>query len=212
MGERADEYARDLKSLTEPACRYCRHEVRIHSFMQGCAACKCNASQSEARPVTDEEMFTECLAPGHYLVPWQNPNLPTPTRTRVNAPRKATDMKSPERIQRELREIDRAAELLEARRASLLGEAEKIAALPDEPVRNTVISFNVQHDPHGIVYKYVAFRSNRNGASWHTTSKSRSGPYTWGDMLNLMMSDVSVKTGARTLEFFQYDDSGQWVR
>lgn len=121
-------------------------------------------------------------------------------------------IRSRESIDRQLRDLAAAEAELVARREALEGAREAILALPSEPERGTVIEFNVQHDAGGIVYKYVAFRSNRQGASWHVTSPRFPGPYTWDAMLDLMSRDVAVKSGARTLEFFQYKRKGEWVR
>lgn len=130
-------------------------------------------------------------------------------------PRKDTDvpnLPSAESIARQLRDIEATRAALDAREAKLQGDLAARVSLPPEPERGAVIEFNVQHAENGTIYKYVAFRSNRPGASWHTTSKSRPGPYTWDAMLDLMASDVAVKSGARTLEFFQYKRKGEWVR
>lgn len=132
----------------------------------------------------------------------------------LTAPRKDADttMKSQAELARELRLLTEQEELIAARKAEVLRQSELRAALPEEPPVDSVIKFRIQHVVGGVVYTYVAFRSNRNGASWHTTSKTRSGPYSWDDMLNLMGEDAGVKTGASTLEFYLFDGTGKWVR
>lgn len=150
---------------------------------------------------------------GTSLIPNHPIRSCPPTDTGFITTRKDTDMAhTPAHLARELRRIERDEELLAARKAELQAQMDFRKSLPDEPDVDTVIRFTVQHDNPGIVYTYVAFRSRRQGASWHTTSKSRPGPYTWDDMLTLMMLDVSVKAGARTLEFFEFDGKGKWVR
>lgn len=128
-----------------------------------------------------------------------------PHRHQHSHRRKDTDM-------RDIASINREAESLRERLEYLEAQKEKVLALPKEPKRGTVIKFHLQYDPHGIVYDVVAFRSNRQGASWHTTLTRRPGPHTWEDLLEIMMSDYSVKTEARTLEFFEFTGKGTWVR
>lgn len=122
------------------------------------------------------------------------------------APKKLSD------IENELRALESQAETLAARRAELERQKDARLALPAEPDLDAVIKFRVQHDPHGIVYTYIATRTRRNGAQWFTTSRTHPGPYTWDAILDLMQKDVGVKTGAATLEFFEFSGEGKWVR
>jgi hypothetical protein len=115
-------------------------------------------------------------------------------------------------IETELRRLEEQEELLAVRKAELLREKDERLALPEEPGDDSVIKFTIQHDPHGIVYSVIAFRTRRNGAQWYTTHSRYNGPFTWDDLLSLMQKDVGVSTGARTLEFFLYDQTGKWVR
>ena len=121
-------------------------------------------------------------------------------------------MKKLSEIENELSRLEQQAEVIEARRAELLRQKDERLLLPSEPDEGAVIMFHVQFDLHGMVYKFVALRTRRNGARWYTTSSSFPGPYTWDDILSLMQKDVSVSTGARTLEFFLHSGDGKWVR
>lgn len=131
------------------------------------------------------------------------------------APRKDADMKTAAQIERELQALATQRETLAAREAELLRQQEARAALPTEPDVHSVIKFRVQFDAHSVVYTFIATRTNRNSsAQWFTTGTNpkHKGPLTWDELLDLMRSDVGVKTEATSLEFFLFDDSGKWVR
>lgn len=183
------------------ACPFCWHAQRDHT-PGGCAHCDCiNNGTAAMRNMEDRRR-----APLH---PNLNRTGYSPTHRKdadTMAPKKLSD------IENELRALESQAETLAARRAELERQKDARLALPAEPDLDAVIKFRVQHDPHGIVYTYIATRTRRNGAQWFTTSRTHPGPYTWDAILDLMQKDVGVKTGAATLEFFEFSGEGKWVR
>lgn len=151
--------------------------------------------------------------PGDHAYTEYDPGSGRNSMTPDTELRKGTDaMKKLSAIETELRRLAEQEELLAVRKAELLREKDARLSLPEEPGDDAVIKFTLQHDPHGIVYTVTAFRSRRNGAQWYTTHSRYNGPFTWDDLLSLMQKDVGVSTGARTLEFFLFDQSGKWVR
>lgn len=55
------------------ACRFCRHDIRMHNRMVGCQHCRCAGTPGEGLPRTGAELDITPLPPGSYLKDWQRP-------------------------------------------------------------------------------------------------------------------------------------------
>jgi hypothetical protein len=115
----------------------------------------------------------------------------------VCPPRKDTDtmgMATPN----PLAAIEADIEVLETRLATLKAQRERLAT-PPEPPSGSVVKFTVQHDAHGMVYRYSAL--NIDGVWFTTAVAANRQRLTWRKLLELMRKDFSVKTGADRLHY-----------
>ncbi len=60
-----------MSEVVRFACRFCRHSVRSHNRIRGCASCWCAATPGEAGPRTDAEMDAPVLPASEKLPMYQ---------------------------------------------------------------------------------------------------------------------------------------------
>lgn len=73
---------------------------------------------------------------------------------------------------------------------------------PKEPKgQGTVIKFLVQFDPEGQVYQYWAARLTSDSVDKRWAITGKTGTYAWTDVVTFMRNDISVRLGARDIEF-----------
>ena len=124
-----------------------------------------------------------------------HPGAHSYTRTPPNptTQRKGTDMTNAADIRRRLAHIEADEAEMLVRKEALLAQLERIDRRPHEPEKGSVITFTVQYEATGPVYKYAAIRF---GNQWALTGE-RTQRYSWAKVMELVESDYSVKVGAR---------------
>jgi hypothetical protein len=105
-----------------------------------------------------------------------------------------------------LRQVERRAEIVQADIEAALARVLATENEPDEPRKHSIIKFQVQFQPTGQVYTYVAYRAPTG--DWYRTGDKE--VYDWEKLLDFMYRDITAKRLG--VGFYVYKGKvGQWV-